>query len=46
MNILYNPRLPSYSRSDTPPLKEEIWIMRPKEFRSIGTQYEKPKIKT
>jgi len=45
MNISYNPRLPSYSRSDTPPLKEETWIMRPKEFRSIGTQYEKPKIK-
>ena len=37
----YNPSAPVYAGSGTPVMKEEVWVKLPKEFRTIGTQYEK-----
>jgi len=37
----YNPTAPAYASTGTPPLTQEKWIEAPKEFRTIGTQYER-----
>ena len=37
----YQPTAPVYASTGTPPITQEKWIEIPKEFRSIGIQYEK-----
>jgi len=37
----YQPAAPAYASTGTPPLSQEQWVEVQKEFRSIGTQYEK-----
>jgi hypothetical protein len=40
----YNPSAPAYASTDTPPITQENWIEIPKEFRTIGTQYERQSV--